>query len=156
MSFRRETLLEVGGVDEGLVENAIHWEIDLCCRVRAAGGRIVHDPRCRVHHLRYPTGGVRMGRVRPPSFFDNTVRVVWRHVPPHQRAVVVWRLLRDHVILGSGGCPYALGVMGLRMLKALVRVVRDGPAPPRLPLTGHGGNSSPPKPPPRYNDTGKP
>lgn len=128
MSFRRSVLLEVGGIDEGLTENAVHWEIDLCSRVLAAGGRIVHDPAARVHHLKHPRGGARMGRALPRSFFVNYVRALWRHVPKHERAVLVWRLFRDHVVAGSGGRPLAMAVMSWRMMCAVVDVVCRGPA----------------------------
>jgi len=131
MSFRRDVLLKVGGIDEGLSENAIHWEIDLCRRIAAIGGRVVHDPLARVHHLRHGAGGVRMGRSRPGSFFENYVRVVWRHVGRHERWVLVWRLFRDHVVVGSGLCPVAMAVMSWRLLRALWGVVTSGPAEPR-------------------------
>ena len=134
MSFRRDALLEVGGIDEGLTENAVHWELDLCGRIIAVGGRIVHDPAARVHHLRFARGGTRMGRVLPRSFFVNYVRVLWRHVPRHERAVLLWRLFRDHVVAGSGGCPLAMTVMSWRMMRAVVEVVCHGPVEPTLVL----------------------
>ena len=76
-----------------------------------------------------------MGRTRPRSFFDNYVRVLWRHVPRHERAVLLWRLFRDHVVVGSGLCPAAMTVMSWRMLCAVARVLSEGageavPGPP--------------------------
>ncbi len=134
MSFRRDALLEVGGIDEGLTENAIHWEIDLCSRIIAVGGRIVHDPAARVHHLRFVRGGARMGRVLPGSFFVNSVRVLWRHVPKHERAVLLWRLFRDRVLVRSGGSPLAMCIMFWRMMRAVVEAVCHGPVEPTLVL----------------------
>lgn len=55
MSFRRETLLRVGGCDP--VYRAAGDDVDLCWRVRAAGGTIGFNPAAMVwHHRRNSVG----------------------------------------------------------------------------------------------------
>ena len=141
MSFRREALLAVGGLDESLTENAVQWEIDLCSRVLARSGKMVHDPKARAHHLRAGRGGARMSRTLPRSFFANYIRVLWRHVPRHERWAILWRMLRDHVLIGSGGCPWTMAIMLKRMTSELVKVVRNGPGEAVPGSAGEGGGA---------------
>ena len=68
-----------------------------------------------------------MGRIRPRSFFANYVRVVWRCVDRHDRAVILWRLFRDVVLAGSGGSPVAFCVMLWRAAREVMKVIRYGP-----------------------------
>lgn len=134
MSFRRRVLVEVGGVDEGFLENAVHWELDLCNRISQAGGGIVHDPEAHVLHLKHPVGGCRMGRTKAQSFFDNYMRVIFRHLGRHQRPLVLWRLLRDYVLVDGQLDPVAVTRMCWRMGRALVRALCRGTAEPVLGL----------------------
>jgi glycosyltransferase involved in cell wall biosynthesis/GT2 family glycosyltransferase len=58
-SFRRETLLDIGGFDE---EYEYYLdETDLCCRITDAGWRLVQVPGARVHH-RYAESALRTDR----------------------------------------------------------------------------------------------
>ncbi len=132
MSWRRDVLLQVGGMDESLIANAIHAEIDLCYRVRNIGGHVVHDPKARMHHLRAPRGGVRMGGVRPRSYFANYLRVVWRCVNRHERGVILWRMLRNQVLIRSKCRPITTLKNLWNMTVELVNVIRHGPAERKL------------------------
>jgi GT2 family glycosyltransferase len=112
VSFRRDVLAAVGGVDEHFVGNAFRWENDLCLRVRAAGYRIVYDPRPTVHHFYGSAGGAENrhlhGRAAAShrwyrDFFHNHVYVSLTHMPGGSLPPLLWRLYRGHVMNG----PYA-------------------------------------------------
>jgi glycosyltransferase involved in cell wall biosynthesis len=60
-SVRRAIALELGGYDEGYSGVALREETDLAFRIIKARGRIVFDPNARLHHLRAPAGGCRVG-----------------------------------------------------------------------------------------------
>jgi GT2 family glycosyltransferase len=109
VSFRRSVLLAVGGVDERFAGNAFRWENDLCLRVRAAGHRVVYDPRPTVHHFYGTPGGNENRHLhgRQPGshawyrdFFHNHVYVSLTHMPRASLAPLLWRLYRGHVMNG--------------------------------------------------------
>jgi GT2 family glycosyltransferase len=111
-SFRRDVLRAVGGVDERFAGNAFRWENDLCLRVRAAGYRVVYDPRPTVHHFYGSPGGNENRHLhgREPGshrwyrdFFHNHVYVTLTHMPRTALAPLLWRLYRGHVM----NRPYA-------------------------------------------------
>jgi GT2 family glycosyltransferase len=117
VSFRRDVLVAAGGVDERFAGNAFRWENDVCLRVRAAGYRVVYDPRPTVHHFyRSPGGsenrhlhGLGAGSHRwYRDFFHNHVYVSLTHMPRASLAPLLWRLYRGHVLNG----PYAREGLG--------------------------------------------
>jgi len=59
MSVRRNAILAVGGFDTRYVGNAILEETDACYALRAAGWRILFEPRASLRHLRASAGGCR-------------------------------------------------------------------------------------------------
>jgi GT2 family glycosyltransferase len=59
LSVRRRQALEVGGFDENFVGAAFRFETEFCRRLGSAGGRILFQPRARIHHLRAERGGTR-------------------------------------------------------------------------------------------------
>ncbi len=59
MSFRRAVFAKVGGFDKAFGGSAIGEETDFCLRARAAGFRLVFEPRASIEHLHLPTGGCR-------------------------------------------------------------------------------------------------
>ena len=112
VSFRRRVLAAVGGLDERFVGDAFRWENDLCLRVRAAGYRVVYDPRPTVHHYYQSPGGNENRHLHGRSagshrwyrdFFHNNVYVSLRHMPRRSLTPLLWRLYRSHVMNG----PYA-------------------------------------------------
>jgi len=129
VSFRRDVLLAVGGVDERFVGNAFRWENDLCLRVRAAGYRVVYDPRPTVHHFYGSPGGNENRHLhgRDPGshrwyrdFFRNQVYIALKHMPRRSLAPLLWRLYRSHVMNG----PYVRE--GLAFLAARNRAMLAG------------------------------
>jgi len=117
VSFRRSVLRAVGGVDERFAGNAFRWENDLCLRVRAAGYRVVYDPRPTVYHFYGTPGGNENRHLhgRGPGshrwyrdFFHNHVYVSLTHMPRASLAPLLWRLYRGHVMNG----PYAREGLG--------------------------------------------
>lgn len=129
VSFRRDVLRAVGGVDERFAGNAFRWENDLCLRLRAAGHRVIYDPRPTVHHFYGRPGGNEnrhlLGR-HPEShgwyrdFFHNHLYVSLKHMPPRSLPPLLWRLYRGHVM----NRPYARE--GLAFLAARHRAFLGG------------------------------
>ena len=112
VSFRRDVLVALGGLDERFVGNAFRWENDLCLRVRAAGYRVVYDPRPTVHHFYASPGGSENRHLHGRGagshrwyrdFFHNHVYLSLTHMPRASLAPLLWRLYRGHVMNG----PYA-------------------------------------------------
>jgi GT2 family glycosyltransferase len=58
-SVSKGLALSIGGFDESFVGAAYRFEADFCARARAAGARIVFEPRASLRHLQERTGGVR-------------------------------------------------------------------------------------------------
>jgi glycosyltransferase involved in cell wall biosynthesis len=112
VSFRREILSAVGGLDERFAGNAFRWENDLCLRVRGTGHRVVYDPRPTVHHFYNSPGGNENHHLHGRAlgshrwyrdFFHNHVYVTLKHMPRSALAPLLWRLYRGHVM----NRPYA-------------------------------------------------
>jgi GT2 family glycosyltransferase len=133
MSFRRDVLVAVGGVDERFAGNAFRWENDLCLRVRAAGRRVVYDPRPTVHHFYRSAGGSENRHLHGTGagshrwyrdFFHNHVYVALTHMPPSSLLPLLWRLYRGHVM----NRPYAREGLGFlaRRHRALLEGVVGG------------------------------
>ena len=133
VSFRREILLAIGGADERFTGNAFRWENDLCLRVRAAGHRVVYDPRPTVHHVYGSAGGNENFRLHGRGtgshrwyrdFFHNHVYTSLKHMPRRSLGPLLWRLYRSHVMNG----PHAregVGFLAARHRAMLVGAV-DG------------------------------
>jgi GT2 family glycosyltransferase len=64
MSFRRSALEAIGGIRGSYPGTCLCEESDISLRVRAAGGRLVYQPRALVRHVAapYQTGGQRFDR----------------------------------------------------------------------------------------------
>lgn len=112
VSFRRDVLVAVGGVDERFTGNAFRWENDLCLRVRAAGYHVVYDPRPTVHHFYRSPGGNENHHLHGRGagshrwyrdFFRNHLYISLKHLPRRSLAPLLWRLYRGHVM----NRPYA-------------------------------------------------
>lgn len=73
VSFRKEILKKVGGIDENFVGNSLRWETDLALRIRREGGKIIFDPKAEIIHQRAETGGCRMDNRQQwfKDFFQN-------------------------------------------------------------------------------------
>jgi GT2 family glycosyltransferase len=129
VSFRRDVLRGVGGVDERFAGNAFRWENDLCLRVRAAGYRVVYDPRPTVLHFYRTPGGNEnhhlLGRGAGShrwyrDFFHNQLYVSLKHMPRASLLPLAWRLYRAHVM----NRPFARE--GLPFLVARHRAMLEG------------------------------
>lgn len=73
VSFRKEILEKVAGVDENFIGNALRWETDLALRIRRRRGKIIFDPKAEIVHTRAETGGCRMDNRHQwfKDFFQN-------------------------------------------------------------------------------------
>ena len=108
MSFRRQVLLDVGPIDERFRENAYLWGMDLSVRVARDGGKIVHDPRARLIHLKYRTGGIRMRAVRPLSYFRNLFYFLNKHAGRHERFSIATRVFFFRVLVEGWRRPWTI------------------------------------------------
>ena len=108
MSYRRQTLLDVGPIDENFRENAWLWGQDLSVRVARAGGKIVHDPAATLVHLRFPSGGVRMKALWPLSFFRNLFYFLNKHHGRHERFAIAIRAFFYRVLVEGWRRPWVL------------------------------------------------
>jgi GT2 family glycosyltransferase len=87
MSFRRQAVEQVGGVDEAFDGNGYFWETDLCLRIlqaAPAGTRLVFEPAASLKHLMAPSGGCRMPdkAMHTHYFLKNGMRLCRRHCHP--------------------------------------------------------------------------
>jgi GT2 family glycosyltransferase len=78
-AVRRSAVLALGGYDEGYTGVALAEETDLAMRILRAGGRIVFDPKARLHHLRAPAGGCRVAHWGDLSAATSCLRFVRKH-----------------------------------------------------------------------------
>ena len=107
-SMRRQVMLDVGLFDESFRENAYLFGMDLAQRVVKAGGRIVHDPKAGLLHLRHRSGGVRMKAVRPVSYFRNLFRFLNKHHGRHARFAVALRVFFYRVLVENWRRPWVI------------------------------------------------
>lgn len=88
MSYRR-TALEGFRFDERMSSYASSWnELDAAFFARRGGGRLVYDPKVRVHH--YASPRAEWGREEPIRFYDgshNYTYVMLKHLPWSRRLV---------------------------------------------------------------------
>lgn len=82
VSFRKEWIEKVGGVDENFIGNSLRWETDLALRIVGSGGKIVFSPRAELIHLRAKTGGCRMSDRKKwfYDFFHNETYFFLKHI----------------------------------------------------------------------------
>lgn len=59
MSCRRDAIASVGGFDTRYGGTAVLEEADACYRLRAAGWKVIYEPRASLRHLLSPHGGCR-------------------------------------------------------------------------------------------------
>ncbi len=118
MSFRRRTLLDVGLIDERFGENAFLYGMDLAVRVARAGGKIVHDPDAAIVHLRHPSGGSRMTRARPLSFFRNLFYFLNKHANRHERFAMGLRFFFYRVLVDGWRQPWLVPANARRFVQA--------------------------------------
>lgn len=58
-SVKRDVALRLGGFDENFVHVAYRFEAEFCERARAAGEKILFEPRASIRHLKASVGGTR-------------------------------------------------------------------------------------------------
>ncbi len=84
-SIRRQTLADIGGLDEALsVGAALYEESELALRHRHAGHKTWFEPLARLTHLAAPMGGCRVPKDWPHYMFGLA----------HNRAILIFRHLR--------------------------------------------------------------
>ncbi len=84
MSFKRKSLLTIGGFDEGYIGNGYYFESDATLRlVRGFPNGLVFDPEATLVHLAAPRGGARVhDRALHNAFATrNAIRLYRRHCP---------------------------------------------------------------------------
>ncbi len=80
MSYRRDSF---GRLDENLVGDGYHWEVDLGLSVKKRGYELIYDPRIRVKHFSVSQGRGPSASPRQRFFSDghNTTYVLLKHLP---------------------------------------------------------------------------
>jgi len=68
--WRKSVYEEIGGMDERFTGNALRLESDLSLRARAAGYKIIFEPKAVVDHHRAQKGGARKSEGRLKWYFD--------------------------------------------------------------------------------------
>src|SRR5262249_33749933 len=116
MSFRREVLRSVGGLDQRFRTH--QWELDLCVRVHQAGWKIVHDPTARDFHLAAVRGGSRGRFGDPVSLLTDFHLVIDKHHRGAAGAFLRWRLFRDRVLGMAIRQPLYVPLQAVRYLTA--------------------------------------
>ena len=124
MSFRRSALAAIGGIRGNYPGTCLCEESDISFRVRAAGGRLVYQPRAVVRHVAapYETGGKRFDRrylyySRRNHFVLLARNLGWRDPALRRFALTTVRSQREYVaeavrrlrhgVPGSGGLASA-------------------------------------------------
>ncbi len=118
MSFRREVFARAGGFDRSFGGSSIGEETDFCLRARAAGFRLVFEPRALVEHLRLPEGGCREPRFERWLFWHahNAMLFSLRHARAAGWPLfVLGRVARFALFALERGSPacLAVGLQGL-------------------------------------------
>jgi GT2 family glycosyltransferase len=107
MSFRRETLLELGGFDENYTNPAYNEDVDLSMRLRAKGYSIMFEPSAHVIHHTYNAGGCENKYIHGKSqeaqvyyrgYWKNYFYFILKNVPNHHCLPLLWHLYRSHVL----------------------------------------------------------
>ncbi|MGI6374772.1 MAG: glycosyltransferase family 2 protein [Anaerolineae bacterium] len=131
MLVRREALVQVGLFDEGYFMYS--EELDLCRRLRAAGWRVVHEPRATVVHYEGQSSGQVLTR-RQLLFDSSKVRYFRQHVGAGQAAVLRYGLLAGYAIeMLIEGLKWLLGhkrPLRHERLRAYRDLLRSGLGPP--------------------------
>ena len=106
MSFRRNSILALGGFDENFVGNAFREETDFCIRLRKLSYRILFDPKAALIHYWKTEGGcdhIRFGNPNAVSFsyytdfVQNNFYFFLKHVPRAAIGELLWELYRNHI-----------------------------------------------------------
>ena len=119
LMVRRAVLSAMGGFDERF-RPAWFEDVDLCRRIRDAGGRIVYEPDARFRHA----GAVSLGRLSREEFLrhyhDNQIRYFAKHHGPEaagrvRRLIITGLRLRAALAAlgagrGRGGATASAGV----------------------------------------------
>lgn len=95
-SVWRETIRDIGGVDEGMnVGAALHEETDLFLRIGEAGYKVWFNGKARLTHLAAPSGGCRMDRLESYVFSlaRNRTVLIRRHTRLYHYATAFARLV---------------------------------------------------------------
>jgi len=86
-SFRRESVLDLGGWDEAFVGSANWQEGDMINRFKRHGYRFVWDPDIWVIHLRVPFGGCRIpGTALFPEWTKTTNFFLYKYRYPEEKS----------------------------------------------------------------------
>lgn len=108
MSFRRDWLFRVGGFDEAFYGAALGEEVELCHRLRQAGGRLRYAPDAGVLHLVNPSGGCR-DEVVQAERLTQVLRNTWFYwtqtgVPLPAKLMKTWRANIRPYLIGRSLC----------------------------------------------------
>lgn len=88
MSFRRETLRQIGGFDPRCIGSNVGEEPELCLRVKHAGWSIVFQPRAVVDHLAAPREDLTRGVDGMEPDQIEAWPVIWR---AHNRSYLLFK-----------------------------------------------------------------
>ncbi len=108
MSYRREL---VNRIDENLIGDGCHWEVDVGLSVRESGQDLLYDPAIRVNHFsaRWGRGPSGMPYRKFFSNGHNTTYVLLKHLPSLRKLL----FLAYFFLVGNADSPGALKALHL-------------------------------------------
>lgn len=59
MAFRKSVMEDIGGFEDGYIDNSFREDTDICVRIQDAGYRIIYNPEAKIEHLYLEEGGCR-------------------------------------------------------------------------------------------------
>lgn len=122
MSYRRATLLELGGFDAGYTGNAFFNETDLAFRVASKHpGGMVFDPTAALEHLCLPRGGTRV--FDRSLYHAHTFRNGLRFLRKHSTLLAIALWIAKHLTLAAARAVHS---RELSRLTQAFRALRDG------------------------------
>lgn len=90
MSFRRSTLVSIGGFDPSYVRNALREESDVACRLLRSGQILWYEATAELRHHIAPEGGCRDGELQSSSaYYHNEFLFYLRHTSPFRALEVI-------------------------------------------------------------------
>ncbi|MAM12766.1 MAG: hypothetical protein CML23_20420 [Rhizobiaceae bacterium] len=128
MMLRRSLYLELGGFDERYAP-AYYEETDLCMKIRAAGYKVIYDPRIAIEHYEFGSATVRQQAIdlqeRNHKFFLAQHATALKNHPSHEigpRAALD-SLRKKRVLMIDDRVPYRNLGAGYPRARDLVKAV---------------------------------
>ncbi|MDB4875817.1 MAG: glycosyl transferase family 2 [Gemmatimonadetes bacterium] len=96
MSFRRESILAVGGFDERFFDVATGEDAEFSHRLIQTGARIRYEPCAALVHLQQPSGGCKSTAAVDRRMMNATANIVYQHSRQRPMPRHFWPTLARH------------------------------------------------------------